>query len=218
MIVNGRIAEKGRYPYFVSLQHYGGGALIAPDIVLTAGHTKPDKHNKVKPHVGTYSFKTDAKGVDYEEFEIVEAVRHPGFVRINDDDFILDFTLLKLNESSKRPVVKLNRNNNIPTISQEVIAMGVGDYNVSPHKLKTSDVLREVNLNVISNDECRMASSEKRNLTYANRIYPSMMCTTGGPHNERDSWYVYILCWVNGASCLFSHKLPLAPTTVAAPL
>jgi len=191
LIVNGKIAEKGRYPYFVTLQHYGGGALIAPDIVLTAGHTKPEKHSHVKPHVGTYSFKHDVKGVDYEEFEIVEAVRHPGFVHVDEDDFIRDFTILKLNGQSSRPVIKINRNPLLPSLNQEVIAMGVGDTNPNPEKEDISDVLREVNLNAISNEECEMAESKERGLTYHNLIYPSMMCTTGGPNSERDSWCVW---------------------------
>jgi secreted trypsin-like serine protease len=38
--VNGEDAVKGRYPYFVTLQKYGAGALIAPDIVLSAGHCR----------------------------------------------------------------------------------------------------------------------------------------------------------------------------------
>lgn len=189
LIVNGWVAEKGRYPYFVTLQHYGGGALIAPDIILTAGHTKPTHRSNVKPHVGTYSFKTDKKDVDYEEFDIETMVRHPGFVQVNDDDFIRDFTLLKLKGRSSHTPVRINRSPNIPAIGQEVIAMGVGDTNPSPYKQDISSVLREVNLNVISNQQCREAASLKRNLTYDGRIYPSMMCTTGGPHNERDSWY-----------------------------
>ena len=172
----------------MTLQHYGGGALIAPDIVLTAGHTKPDRHSHVKPHVGTYSFQNDVKGVDYEEFEIVKAVRHADWVYVDEDDYIRDFTILKLNGQSKHPLVKLNRDNHVPFVGQEVIAMGVGDYDPNPKKTKVSDVLRKVNLNAISNEECELAHSDKRNLTYHNRIYPSMMCTTGGPHNERDSW------------------------------
>jgi secreted trypsin-like serine protease len=187
LIVNGEIAEKGRYPYFVTLKHYGGGALIAPDIVLTAGHTKPLHKHDVKPHVGTYDFETDMKGVDYEEFEILKSIQFDGFVRINDDDFIRDFTILKLNGHSKHSVVKINRDHSIPHDFQEVIAMGVGDTSSNPKRQEISNVLRQVNLNVISNAECEMAHSDERNLTYHNRIYPSMMCTTGGPHNERDS-------------------------------
>ena len=40
LVVNGEDAVRGRYPYFVTLQHYGAGALIAPDIVLSAGHCR----------------------------------------------------------------------------------------------------------------------------------------------------------------------------------
>ena len=175
----------------MTLQHYGGGALIAPDIVLTAGHTKPTRHNPVKPHVGTYSFSSDKKGIDYEEFEIETMVRHPGFVRVNDDEFIRDFTILKLKGQSTKPYVKLNRSPHIPAIGQEVIAMGVGDTNPDPEKEDISDILMQVNLNAISNEVCNMSASKKRHFSYEGRIYPSMMCTTGGPHNERDSWFVW---------------------------
>jgi hypothetical protein len=40
LVVNGEDAVKCRYPYFVTLQKYGAGALIAPDIVLSAGHCR----------------------------------------------------------------------------------------------------------------------------------------------------------------------------------
>lgn len=192
LIVNGEVAKKARYPYFVSLKHYGGGALIAPDIVLTAGHTKPIHRHDVQPKIGTYNFDTDMKGVDFEEFEIERSVRHDGFVRVNDDDFILDFTLLKLKGQSKHAIVRINRDKTVPHVSQQVVAMGMGDTNPSPKKQDISNILRQVELDVISNTECEQAQSEKRNITYHNRIYPSMMCTTGGPHNERDSWCVII--------------------------
>lgn len=38
LIVNGYDAKRGRYPYFVTIEDWCGGSLIAPDIVLTAGH------------------------------------------------------------------------------------------------------------------------------------------------------------------------------------
>jgi secreted trypsin-like serine protease len=45
-IVRGINAEKGRFPYFVSLAdgaffHKCGGSLIAPDLVLTAANCEP---------------------------------------------------------------------------------------------------------------------------------------------------------------------------------
>jgi hypothetical protein len=102
--------------------------------------------------------------------------------------------------------VKINRDHSIPHDFQEVVAMGVGDTSSNPKKQKISNVLRQVNLNVISNAECEMAHSDERNLTYHNRIYPSMMCTTGGPHNERDSWYVASLALVCDARLLQSNS------------
>jgi secreted trypsin-like serine protease len=38
LILNGHDAGRGRYPYFVTIEDWCGGALIAPDIVLTSGH------------------------------------------------------------------------------------------------------------------------------------------------------------------------------------
>jgi secreted trypsin-like serine protease len=39
-IINGQNARRGRFPYFVRVvgSHQCGGALIAPDIVVTAAH------------------------------------------------------------------------------------------------------------------------------------------------------------------------------------
>lgn len=178
--------------------------MIAPDIILTAGHCKPDKHNHVKPKVGTWSFSHDIKGVDYQEFEIVKAIRHSDFEKVSDDDFINDFTILKLNGQSTHSTIKVNRNPHIPKVGQQVIAMGVGDTDPSPKHEKISDVLRHVPLSVISNQECSQAASIQRNLTYAKRIFPSMMCTTGGPHNERDSWYAIHMCCCC-CCCCFLH-------------
>jgi secreted trypsin-like serine protease len=184
LIINGKNAVKGRYPYFVTLDHYGGGALIAPDIVLTGGHCKPRKRDNVRPVVGTYSFKHDK---DHEEFDIVDMVRHPGFVYVNDNEFIFDFTLLKLSGQSSSPVIKINRNNQLPAHEQEVVAMGMGD--TAPDRESRPDILKETTLNAIPNTLCAEAVDPDRDfLTYQGHIFPSMMCTTGGPTNERDAW------------------------------
>ena len=53
LIINGENAVPGRYPYFTTLDRFCAGALIAPDIVLTAGHCKPDTvHDIGQVHVG----------------------------------------------------------------------------------------------------------------------------------------------------------------------
>jgi len=160
LIINGQKAVKGRYPYFVTINHYCGGALIAPDIVVAAGHCKGPNLPRVR--VGTYSFTHDVEGQDYEPYEVIEMVRHPSWKRFGDDEFVHDFLLLKLERPSSHPFIKLNRHANTPRDMQEVTAMGVG----------------------------KQAYDRKRDLTYKGRIHDSHICTTGGPNNERDAWYV----------------------------
>ena len=93
LIINGETAVEGRYPYFSTLNHYCGGALIAPDMILTAGHCKPKRsqYDKVGLHVGTYSFpivdddgddkETDDNSSSASFFGIRRTIRHPDFVR-----------------------------------------------------------------------------------------------------------------------------------------
>ena len=46
LIINGEQADPGEYPYFAHMPYPGcGGSLIAPDVILTAGHvsaTEPE--------------------------------------------------------------------------------------------------------------------------------------------------------------------------------
>jgi hypothetical protein len=208
LIIHGRTAVRGRYPYFCTLDHYGGGALIAPDIILTAGHCKPGRRGDVQPRVGTYNFKHDVEGKDYEAFRIDKMVRHPGFVHVGADEFIRDFTILKLKGQSSKPVVRINRHAHVPADGQPVTAMGMGNTHADYES--KSVVLKQVVLNAISNDACEESESDsnpdREDESYQGRIFPSHMCTTGGPHNERDAWYVlYILqtCMMHSTSCTF---------------
>jgi secreted trypsin-like serine protease len=193
LIINGETALKGRYPYFVTLDHFCGGALIAPDVVLVAGHCKTSNKNVRKAHyahVGRYSFKHDVHGVDYEQIRIVQQVRHPSFKWVGDDEFIHDFLLLKLKRPSTKPTIQLNRHAHLPAENQTVVAMGVG--NTDPDYESKSDVLKEVSLNAIVNKRCEASCDLERNISYQGRIFPSMMCTTGGEQNERDAWCVCV--------------------------
>lgn len=106
---------------------------------------------------------------------------------MDDDEFINDFVLVKLDGQSTKPVVQLNRNHSLPR-DDDVIAMGVGNTDPDPEIQNRSDILKQVTLTCITNDVCAEAIDPKRNLTYEGHILPSMLCTTGGPHNERDAW------------------------------
>jgi hypothetical protein len=106
---------------------------------------------------------------------------------LGDDEFRHDFTILKLATKSSHPVVQYNRDPSIPAPGTMVTVMGTGDTN--PDKPSRSDVLREASLTVIGNEQCEeSADPDDIDFSYQGRIHPSMMCTTGGPHNEKDSW------------------------------
>jgi hypothetical protein len=173
----------------VALKHYCGGVLIAPDLVLTAGHCWFD--SQMTPTIGAY-FYSDSHRLDddihFETFTISAQIRHPRWVYVGEDEFIYDYSIIKLNGQSSKQVIRVNRQDAIPHNGQEVIAMGMGD--IDPYFDYRPDVLQEVRLNTISNDRCEKSFDLNRNETYQGRIHPSMICTTGGTHNERDSWYV----------------------------
>jgi Trypsin len=67
-----------------------------------------------------------------------------------------------------------------------VVAMGVGNTDPDDGESRSS-ILMEVTLNAIPNEICEESSDMERNISYAHRIHPSMMCTTGGEHNSRDA-------------------------------
>jgi Trypsin len=206
LIINGNNAIEGRYPYFVALKHFCGGVLIAPDIVLTAGHCWFDQH--IIPYVGAYNYDyhhlDDSHGSnlqDFETFEIMDQLRHPRWVYVGEDEFIYDYSIIKLNAQSTKQFIRVNRQDTIPHNGQEIIAMGMG--NTDPDFDSRPDVLQQVRLNAISNDRCEQSFDIDRNETYQGRIHPSMICTTGGIHNERDSWYVH--SWL---ACILTTTKP----------
>jgi secreted trypsin-like serine protease len=171
----------------VTLDRDCGGALIAPDIVLTAGHCKPSKsqYKTLRPRVGTYSFTKDKRGVDYEDFKIVTSIRHPNFKRLGDDEFIYDFSIIQLDRPVSRDIipVRINRNDNIPATRSNIVAMGMGYTKADYDSL--SNILKQVTLNPVSNKLC--ARSTDGYESYRGRIHASHMCTTGGPRNKRDA-------------------------------
>lgn len=208
LIVHGADAAPDRFPYFVTLDRVCGGALIAPDIVLTAGHCKPKHLDSVgEVHVGTYYFEADNENDtqveedDKETFALADMVRHPHFQRKGDDEFRHDFTILKLKGRSMLPVVRINRHDQVPAPQQELTAVGLGDlYNEWADDDDDHDdsqqergplrptVLQQVTLNYLPNEECRLASNEEESYSDPpNRIGSTHLCTFTPPHNDKDA-------------------------------
>lgn len=169
LIVNGYDAEPDKYPYFCTLEEYCGGVLIAPDIILTAGHCKGPHMHRVHPHVGAYSYD------DYQEsFRLERALRHPQFNRTEDyEDMVFDFTLIKLHGTSSLPYLPINRNAAFPMDHQDVVVLGLGV--IGDDTDERPDVLQQVTLQTISNAACNASSNDET--SYEGRIHDTNLCT-----------------------------------------
>ncbi|KAL7462188.1 hypothetical protein ACHAXS_002576 [Conticribra weissflogii] len=157
-IIGGVEAEKGRYPYTVSIRepwdgdyapHFCGGSLIAPDIVLTAGHCMEYASLYLTLNliaVGTHNVSDSSEG---EFIPMKDVIMHPLF----DSAFLRnDFSIVVLQRpvSTGATVVKLNEHENIPSSGDDSTVMGWGyieDFN-------STDVLMKVDVTPIDNEEC----------------------------------------------------------------
>ena len=151
LILNGHNVPKGRYPYFVSLDYHNGvvlaGVLVAPDVVLTAGHCFPKTNENVTARIGTYSLAHD---VHPEEFEVIRAMRHPGWVEFA-QGFSHDFSLFKLSGKATKtsPLATINRNASIPALNGETLqVLGLGWTNMS-HIPSPADIVQVACLNYL---------------------------------------------------------------------
>lgn len=161
-----------------------GGALIAPDVVLTAGQCAPS-HFSAIVHIG--GFQNSIEEVDVK---IVDMVRHPDFERVGDDAFRNDYLLLKLQYpvTHAHQVMKINRDPQIPASGAHVDVVGTGNTRVADGENR-SNILQEVALAVVENDMCE--EDLRRNNTYQNRtIQDSHLCfeREGGISSENYTW------------------------------
>jgi len=209
LIVGGHDAVQGRYPYFVSLDYNDGvvlnGALIAPDFVLTAGHCLENNSEELTVRVGTYSLSHDnTNGTDgVDVVEIGTPILHPDFDRFQLDSFRHDFLLFQLLNASSKPVVKINRDPNLPAHQQEIVIMGLGWTTVAYQS--PADTLQVANLTALSNGACSESHDPARGISYAGLIDETMLCTGAPPNNTRDG-----CAWDSGAPCIVpdSHGDP----------
>jgi len=149
-IINGTTAEADRYNYFVSLQvdleHWCGGSLIAADVVLTAAHCSDLTSAVITRHdLGDLS---DGTVIPFEE-----SLPHPNYDSFTMDN---DFMLLFLRDPAPQDAafVKLNSDPNVPAAGDYVTVMGHGDTKSDDVIYEGSMELLEVELNVLSNEEC----------------------------------------------------------------
>ncbi|KAL3778872.1 hypothetical protein HJC23_005979 [Cyclotella cryptica] len=162
-IVGGVEAISGRYPYTVALTSNGfqfcGGSLIAPDTVITAAHCMDGTSFNVV--IGRHDLRTSSGEEIARKTEIV----HPNY---DGNSMVNDFAIVLLSRAITQNVQFIKLNNNITNPSAGAISrtMGWGDTTEGG---TGSNVLREVDLPIITNDSC--------NQKYSGEIFDSMICT-----------------------------------------
>ena len=185
MIIGGRQAPVGRYPYAVYLideaypdSPFCGGSLIAPDIVLTAGHClgMTEGVQNFVVEVGRYNVTDHTTG---EEFANPYGIPHPEYNLYEGDDN--DFGLIILPDLTKEDIqlVRLNTFDSIPTDAQIVTYLGWGVTSVDSPDPPGSDVPLEVDAFVVSNLICSASQGVYLGLnqSYEGYITENMICT-----------------------------------------
>ena len=194
--MGGHDASENKYPYFATFGHFGGGVLIAPDIILSAGHVHPpvEQHVKVRLNHSHFSSTNYSAALpDNETYAITAIVQHPAFYTISGHEKVHDYSLFVLDRPSTIPPVKLNRRSRIPEPGQIVKVVGMGSMSPNPATfVQTSATnLQVVELEVLSHNQCLETSGDplhRPHVSYHGRVFSEcMFCTSGGPNNEKDS-------------------------------
>lgn len=154
-IVGGSDVPRGEYPFFVRVDHNWyptcGGSLVAPDVILTAGHCQKKKEgDRLSVIVNGFHDSPSLSDGQYPRL-VVETVVHPNY-NPTAWAYFDDVMLMKLDEPvTDIAYVEINRDTSQPAVSEQVTVMGLGrlsEYGGYPA------VLQVVNLEIASHEEC----------------------------------------------------------------
>jgi secreted trypsin-like serine protease len=188
-IIGGITAASDRYPYTVALTSGGadffcGGSLVAPDMVLTAAHCLGGGFGGGGYNVAVG--RSDLTSDEGEEISVAQEIQHPDYSWSTDEN---DFALLLLSQPvsvlSEGDIVRINGDASFPAVGDMSRTMGWGDTDPDDAQTAVSNVLLEVDLPVISNEECRSAEGSDNGYTdsYESYIFDSMLCTLSEDHD-----------------------------------
>ncbi len=103
-------------------------------------------------------------------FAVRDQVSHPDYEEMRmDNDFMLIF-LAGASTADDVVTVKLNSNPSVPDVGRDVTVMGWGDTNINVIISESSDVLMNIDVSIISNEEC------DANELFTGSITDSMLC------------------------------------------
>ena len=179
LIVSGTEAIQDSFPYMVFFLHPNwacDGSLIAKDVVLTAAHCANAVDNNTSVILGRHDPINDNDG---EVFNVMRKVSHPDW---NAETIDADFMLVFLDHAytaSNVDLVTLNSDTSFPCVGQEMTAMGWG---ATSFRGNASDMLLQVDLNVISDEECALTEPqviEGELMSYHDSVTQYVLCARG---------------------------------------
>jgi secreted trypsin-like serine protease len=169
-MVNGVDTTPDEYPFHTQVGCCSG-ALIAPDIVLSAGHDVPPDPVGMTVTVGAFYSSVTAKQGDPRS--VTKAFMHPQY-----DSMHNDFCILVLDKPSDKQPVRINRSSNVPKPHQQVGLLGTGTYNLTTSD--RSEVLQKATAKYIPHEECAKAYDPERGISYAGGFLDDTnLCTKG---------------------------------------
>lgn len=178
-IIGGTEADEGRYSYAVSLQddygHFCGGALITPNVVLSAAHCASNCGSSCDGEYKVVINRHDLRTDDGEEIEIDVELVHPDY---NEDTTDNDFMLLFLKNNVTSPDVELvHVSSDIIPENIDVTVVGWGDTDITD-KQDLADKLMEVEVRTVTNADCDASSSTEPGWedNYHDQITDNMIC------------------------------------------
>eukprot|EP00588_Corethron_pennatum_P002485 CAMPEP_0194297916 /NCGR_PEP_ID=MMETSP0169-20130528/59877_1 /TAXON_ID=218684 /ORGANISM="Corethron pennatum, Strain L29A3" /LENGTH=335 /DNA_ID=CAMNT_0039047845 /DNA_START=477 /DNA_END=1484 /DNA_ORIENTATION=+ len=180
LVINGKNARPGRYPYYAVSQPWGcGGTLVGKRAILTAAHCVRTLF-KGRVEVGLTTWR-DKSG---QIIPIQKVIPHPKF---NPNTYDYDYAIVILRKATKhKPVCLAKKNFKRNWAKKSLRVMGFGSTRSYRVDQKSKDIkgraatskLQYANVNQVSLGSCKARYRGEY-------ISPRMMCTLGP--NNRDA-------------------------------
>tara|TARA_Y100000589_G_scaffold226972_1_gene214471 strand:- start:1949 stop:2761 length:813 start_codon:yes stop_codon:yes gene_type:complete len=195
-IVGGTDADEGEYPFMVAILGKGkpaksgqfcGGSLLKSKWVLTAAHCVTKwpgvvvNPKRIEVFIGGYRLSDESKG---RRVSVVDIITHENY---DDDSLDNDIALLKLaDEVTEYPFITLaGTQHNSEGTDSTVIGWG-NLRSTEEGGFETPEVLQEVNVPLVSQEECEAGLNEVVPPYYDISLTNNMICA-GFPQGGKDA-------------------------------